>query len=1350
MGRLALWLPGAALGLLLAGAVALWLWAATTGSLAQTLAWTGQWLKGQEDSLGSLRTEQVEGSLRGGGRIGLVHWRRGDLSVQAEGVALVWSDALWTDLLAGRGLHLRMLQIRQLTVDDRRAPEPSEPLSSLALPLPISLTFEVQRTDLTGRRTLSASDIRGHYRYAALSAPGDATDDAPALPDTPDVRDSHRLRIDELRWAEGSYRARLNLGAQAPLPLSLEVQGEVTGGVPESRPIRLQARASVSGTLAGTAATLDLNAQARPADAADEPEAPALSLSARLLPWAEQPLHSADVNARSLNLATLWPGAPLTALSGRLQAQPDGDAWHATVQIDNALERPADQQGLPLTQLQAEVTQLGKRWTVTALRARLGGGTLQGQASFSLDTGGQEGSLPTDWQGDVQALELQPSRLWSTLAPGALDGRMSARAAQARANPDIDLKAQWKASARQPAGTALIGTQGLTGLDLQGQWLPAPPAAGSPGHGGVLVLDALRLNAAGLTLQGEVRVDTAARHLKGRLGLDLPGARLDWDGLAAHSSGQGDLRLRLDDASRTLGWVQGLGELPWWPAATRAALQALGQARADGSGLAVVEWSGGLAVLGWPSPGDAPGAAATPVAAPRLRATLNLPRFSWQADPQAQRLAFSRVALQAAGPLSALAVTAAGSASAAGWSVAMESDGQLALNNGDPGRLDLSRLQLRIGPETASLRQPGWQLLNTTPLSAVWRTDPSAGLTLDGGSGGLALRPLPRTEAATTAAPTTLLSLDWQRLLWQAGSLETQGRLLGLTLPWLDALAALSQDTPPLAANGISGDLVFDGDWNLRLPASAGDPLSLKAQLQRRSGDIRWAGASGAAGATLAAGVRDARLRLGVQDRQLQALLRWDSERLGQASADLSSALGTGVGSGGDALDRWWPASAPLRGTAQVRLPQVGVWSLLAPPGWRMQGTLNADATLAGTRGKPDWSGTLQADELALRSTVDGIAFTQGQLRATLAGERIRVDRFSLQGPGGAASGGTLEASGLAEWRRVPGSLLRQPFIELQTQAQRLRVSSRPDRRLTLSGTVNATLNGNQLLLRGQLKADSALFILPDENTPSLGSDVVVRSTRDLPAPAANGQRVQPDVSVTLDLGPQFEVRGQGLQTRLEGQLSVRATPALPTPRVLGEVRTVSGTYRAYDQKLNIESGVLRFTGPYDDPALDIRAVRLLPEKVDQRVGVLISGNAQAPRVALFADPDLPDGDKLAWLVLGRPASAAGAQAFVLQQAARRLLSRGGEPLDGALARSLGIDEIGFSGSVPGADGTTTGAAVTLGKRLSNDLYLSYEQSLTGAMSTVSILYDLSRRLTLRARAGTENAIDLIFTQRYD
>ena len=57
---------------------------------------------------------------------------------------------------------------------------------------------------------------------------------------------------------------------------------------------------------------------------------------------------------------------------------------------------------------------------------------------------------------------------------------------------------------------------------------------------------------------------------------------------------------------------------------------------------------------------------------------------------------------------------------------------------------------------------------------------------------------------------------------------------------------------------------------------------------------------------------------------------------------------------------------------------------------------------------------------------------------------------------------------------------------------------------------------------------------------------------------------------------------------------------------------------------------------------------------------------------------------------------------------------------------------------------------MTLGKRLSNELYLSYETGLAGAMGTVSVFYDISRRFTLRARAGSENALDLIFKLQYD
>ena len=216
----------------------------------------------------------------------------------------------------------------------------------------------------------------------------------------------------------------------------------------------------------------------------------------------------------------------------------------------------------------------------------------------------------------------------------------------------------------------------------------------------------------------------------------------------------------------------------------------------------------------------------------------------------------------------------------------------------------------------------------------------------------------------------------------------------------------------------------------------------------------------------------------------------------------------------------------------------------------------------------------------------------------------------------------------------------------------------------------------------------------------------------------------------------------------------MRATPTQPTPRLLGEVRTISGTYRAYGQRLTIETGVLRFTGPFDDPTLDVVAVRpqagVNPDPQAQRVGVQISGSAQAPRVRLFSDPELPDAEKLAWLLLGRPATGAGAEAALLQQAALALLSRNGNSLDGGLASAFGLDELSVRGEATNADGSTSAAALTLGKRLSNDLYLAYERSLAGTMGTVSIFYDLSRRLTLRARAGEENAIDLIFTLRYD
>ena len=134
----------------------------------------------------------------------------------------------------------------------------------------------------------------------------------------------------------------------------------------------------------------------------------------------------------------------------------------------------------------------------------------------------------------------------------------------------------------------------------------------------------------------------------------------------------------------------------------------------------------------------------------------------------------------------------------------------------------------------------------------------------------------------------------------------------------------------------------------------------------------------------------------------------------------------------------------------------------------------------------------------------------------------------------------------------------------------------------------------------------------------------------------------------------------------------------------------------------------------------------------------------------LYAEPDLPEAEKLAWLVLGRSPAGGGAEAAVLQQAALALLGGNGKTMSGSLKEALGIDELSLRGAANNADGSTTSATITVGKRISRDFYVAYERSLAGTLGTFYIFYDLSRRLTLRAQTGEQSAVDLIFTIRYD
>jgi translocation and assembly module TamB len=447
----------------------------------------------------------------------------------------------------------------------------------------------------------------------------------------------------------------------------------------------------------------------------------------------------------------------------------------------------------------------------------------------------------------------------------------------------------------------------------------------------------------------------------------------------------------------------------------------------------------------------------------------------------------------------------------------------------------------------------------------------------------------------------------------------------------------------------------------------------------------------------------------------------------------------------------------------QLQMPPVDAWSALAPPGWRLHGTVDSHIDLTGTRAKPLWEGTLRARDLAVRSLVDGIDFGQGTLDARVHGQQLDIQTFTLRGAGtpqDAAAGGLLSITGSALWLPESGQTdIRQRVqMALQAQLTALRLSARPDRRLVASGQLQADLKDAKLTVRGSLTADQALITLPDDTTPTLDDDVQVRPGNAAAASAKaqstasqattqNGMHVTPDVSVSLDMGPDFQLRGRGLQARLAGKLVLTANDSAP-PELTGSIRAVNGTYLAYGQHLQIERGLIRFYGPINNPALAILAIR---PKLSQRVGVQITGTALSPVVSLYSEPSLSDVETLTWLVLGRGSGAGGAEGALLQQAALALLGGNGKGVSDKLSAAFGLVEISFSGGESGtAGGAASAASVTLGKRLSQDFYVAYESSLGGAMGVFYIFYDLSKRLTLRAQTGQQSAVDLIFTLRYD
>ena len=566
-------------------------------------------------------------------------------------------------------------------------------------------------------------------------------------------------------------------------------------------------------------------------------------------------------------------------------------------------------------------------------------------------------------------------------------------------------------------------------------------------------------------------------------------------------------------------------------------------------------------------------------------------------------------------------------------------------------------------------------------------------------------------------------TLRWSRIAWQAADSRGAGAKLDVQavidpLPVAPVLRTLQPGF------GWGGDLAVGARIDVRsAPAVTADVV-----VERTRGDLTVTDEYG----TQNLGFSDLRVGVAAKDGVWHFTTALAGSTLGVASGAVTARTSSSAA--------WPTAATPIQGVLELRIANLGTWGRWLPAGWRLDGEAHAGVSIAGRFGAPEYTGHVEGSHLGVRNFLQGVNVTDGSVAIALQGSTARIEHFSAKGGSGSI---TLEGD---------ASFDSAPAAHLELNADKFELLGRVDRRIVASGKAALRLDAKSLAIDGDFGIDEGLIDFTRSDAPALGDDVevvrrpavaagtIIANPLPPPAPPATARQIALDLRVGM--GEKLRVRGRGLDAGLRGELHLTS----PAGRlaVEGTLRAVDGTYQAYGQKLGIDRGVLTFAGPIENPRLDIEATR---PNLDVRVGVVVAGTALNPRIRLFSEPDMTDIDKLSWLVLGRASAGVGSNDMaLLQSAALALLSGEGPGLTDRLTHAIGLDTISVRQQ---SEGEVKQTIVSLGKQISKRWYLGYERGLNATTGSWQLIYRIAQRLTVRAQAGGDNSLDLIWTLRW-
>ncbi|MBK8164833.1 MAG: translocation/assembly module TamB domain-containing protein [bacterium] len=417
------------------------------------------------------------------------------------------------------------------------------------------------------------------------------------------------------------------------------------------------------------------------------------------------------------------------------------------------------------------------------------------------------------------------------------------------------------------------------------------------------------------------------------------------------------------------------------------------------------------------------------------------------------------------------------------------------------------------------------------------------------------------------------------------------------------------------------------------------------------------------------------------------------------------------------------PDSLAVRATIAGRVSDLAFIDGLSPLITASRGQVDLDAQVDGRLPAPAITGQLRVRDMA--TTLPDLGITIADVQLTARGDV--TGGYALDGS--ARSGeGTLAVGG-----HLPPKLGAGTPLVVTLRGKRFQGIDTPEIQVLVSPDLELVCDGKRLDVRGTVDlpvVEVEMVEMPEAAVPPTRDAVVVDAATKAAAPA-----IDTWVDVKVNLGEQVRFRGFAMAIGLAGALHVRQhVPELPDCR--GDLRVREGYYRAYGQDLDLDSGIVSFVGPVDDPALNIRAYRETPDGVV--AGVIVTGSALAPVLKVYSEPALPETQAISYLLTGRPLDSGSGDDKARVAATAALM--GSNVLSSQLGSRIGLDEARVE-----TGGSLDQAALVTGKYLTPELYLSYAMGLFDRSNLVRLRYIMSPKWSVQTETGTTMGADLLY-----